>query len=76
MHKHQYKVKICPKCKADLTRKGTVNLVASIGNRIVEFISDLDKKGVLRDIDHLIEHGYHSDTTCGQCGQSLAQFEV
>ena len=75
MYEHRYDVKKCHKCKADLTKKGAVNLVASVGGVVSEFISDLDKTGLLNDVDRLVENGYHSDTTCGLCGQSLAQFE-
>lgn len=76
MYEHRYDVKECPHCRANLTRKGAVNLVAAVGEIPMELISSLDPKGLLHDVDRLIENGYHSDTTCGQCGQSLAEFEV
>lgn len=73
---HRYP-KLCPFCQADLTRPGSVKLCYTVGDdEIYETLSRLDEAGLLEDVNDLIANGYHSDTTCSKCLNSLAEHEL
>lgn len=62
----------CPSCGVSWTDKGSVDLVLSLGDRIVEVPSRLDAKGWLEDTeDGAVAKGFHSSTCCGRCGKVL-----
>ena len=40
-----------------------------------ETASQLDGTGLLEDVDGVVANGYHNDTTCSECGDSLMEHE-
>lgn len=80
-HETKKPLKMCPHdgCACDLTARsfdGGVTLVAAINETLHESPSVLDEGGVLEDVDSLVENGYHSDTLCAKCGESLSAYEA
>jgi hypothetical protein len=73
---HRYP-KLCPFCQSDLARPESVKLCYTVGDdEIYETPSRLDETGLLEDVNDLIANGYHSDTTCSKCLNSLAEHEL
>lgn len=66
----------CPACGADWTADYSLTLGVSCGERVLEFLTCLEKEsGRLFDVDHLVENGYHSFTECADCGAQLCDLE-
>jgi hypothetical protein len=62
----------CYECEQDLTEDGGISLVLSINGKLVEVESCLDADGRLEDtVDGAVANGFHSETCCGGCGESL-----
>jgi hypothetical protein len=73
---HRY-AKRRPFCQSDLARPESVKLCYTVGDdEIYETPSRLDEMGLLEDVNDLIANGYHSDTTCSKCLNSLAEHEL
>jgi hypothetical protein len=66
---------VCPFCNGDLTAERGICLVISAGGRVQEWPTRLDGQGNLIDVDRLVENGYHSETKCGHCHESLVYQE-
>lgn len=66
----------CPNCGKDLTISGGILLELVIAGKTVETRTWLDGEGRLQDTeDKAVENGYHSETRCGHCGESLLHRE-
>ena len=65
----------CPGCGGDLTVSGGINLVVSVGGRVLDLESRLDSFGRLEDVDDQVATGHHSGTCCGHCGELLINLE-
>lgn len=72
---HKYPM-TCPHCQADLTKENACLAYFSIAGRTESFPSQLEGDGSLIDVDDLIANGYHSDTECATCSESLAGDEI
>lgn len=72
---HRYP-RLCPFCRRDLTRPRSVRLIFSLSDGTLhETASQLDGTGLLEDVDGVVANGYHNDTTCSECGDSLMEHE-
>jgi hypothetical protein len=45
------------------------------GERVAEVASQLSLDGSLLDVNRVVANGYHSDTVCARCGESLSELE-
>ncbi len=74
MYQHRYCVTNCPNCNNDLTAANAVEIVAmnDLGHSMGQHKSSLDATGLLIDVSNIVANGYHSDTECAKCGESLA----
>jgi hypothetical protein len=66
----------CPACGHLLIDPACVQVEVVIGNTTHRFRTYLDLEGRLIDVDHLVKHGYHSETFCANCDGSLVEYEV
>jgi hypothetical protein len=65
----------CQNCCRDLTRGDAIELVISIGGQVCEITTQLDEAACLVDVESVVAHGYHSETLCRACAQSLVEYE-
>lgn len=69
----------CPFCALPLTAGFGVLIAyrAGSGNgQADELSSYLDLNGTLIDVDNVVKNGYHVDTCCWHCNESLANHEA
>jgi hypothetical protein len=75
IYQHRYP-KECPHCSADLLTHHSLLVLFSIDGTEVARNSQLDENGILMDVDRLIANGYHSDTICDKCAESISAEEI
>lgn len=74
-YSYSYDVTECPECGHKLTDDYGVTIHFVVAGQQREVISRLTTEGNLVDVDDLVANGYHAGTSCGECGESLADFE-
>ncbi len=66
----------CPDCGGHLTDADAVNIQLAVSGQNVDVKSRLDTDGRLIDTDdHAVAKGFHSETSCARCGESLTPYE-
>jgi hypothetical protein len=67
---------MCLDCGANLTKEDSVVLELAVAGQTVRARSCLDNEGHLKDTeDRAVFHGFHSETKCGNCFESLVDYE-
>jgi hypothetical protein len=61
----------CPACQQDFTKRESVEIVVSVGGHVMSLFTNLDKHGILQDIDNIVWNGCHSLTLCESCHNPL-----
>lgn len=74
---HRYCVTLCPNCHNKLTQPDGV---------VIEFIanesarsrvhSQLNEDGLLKDVGGIVAQGWHCDTLCAECEESISIEEI
>ena len=65
----------CPICGTRWDMPRGVTLTVSVDGMLSDHETRLTGDGSLVDVNGAVEHGYHSDTTCGDCGKRLIDME-
>lgn len=68
----------CPHCSADLTAVNAVLVEVAINNLNSHFKTRLipETGGLVDSDDGQVAKGFHSETSCARCQESLAEWEV
>ena len=73
---HRYCVTLCPNCHNKLNEPNGVIILVNIGEGFHQIKTELDNEGLLIDVDSVVANGYHNDTLCSECEESLNEYEV
>lgn len=65
----------CPHCGDSLDGDNGIELHVAINGCELDFLTELDSKGWLVDVDRAVANGYHSSTNCAGCGQMLIDMD-
>jgi hypothetical protein len=61
----------CPECGTRWDVPHGITLTISVNGMLNDHDTMLDADGTLVDVDNAVENGYHSHTSCGDCGEML-----
>lgn len=73
---YRYEPLTCPKCGQDWTLPSSIRLAVVVAGFEVTVPTALGVDGTLRDVDHLVATGHHSQTICEGCRTPLLDMDM